>query len=102
MIALQALADKIQARWKLGAWTVQVKEMPADERFDGDSVIHGRIHYLGNDETATILINPDFDQSSQQHTLIHEMMHLRLEGHDCESYYERGIDLIAGELANRG
>lgn len=99
MIGLQALADKIQARWRLGAWTIRVVEMPIEERSDEDgNVIHGRICYLGNDESATISINPEFDEASQRHTLYHEMMHLRLEGHDAESYYERGIDLIAGEL----
>jgi Zn-dependent peptidase ImmA (M78 family) len=101
MIGLQALADRLQTRWKLGSWTIQVKEMPLSERIedDGATVVHGRINYFGNDESATILINPDFDETSQRHTLYHEMMHLRLEGHDCNSYYERGLDLIAGELA---
>jgi len=95
---LQTLADELKQLWKLSNWAVTVKWMPEEQQEVKGTVYWGRCNWEGNNETADIEINPNQSSKAMRHTLYHEMVHLRLEGHNCDSFYERGIDLIAGEL----
>lgn len=99
--ALQQLADEIKADWGLHSWTIAVQELPEDERIYGGRIVYGDCNPDGNSEFCPIRINTGVNDGLQRHTLYHEMTHLRLEGHRCKSFYERGIDVLSGFLCNR-
>lgn len=95
---LQHLADSLKDLWQLGTWTVIVQWLPEDEREHEGGLLYGDCTPHGASETCHIRVNPTVNGRLQRHTLYHEMMHLRLEGHDCQSFYERGVDVLSGEL----
>lgn len=95
---LQHLADELRHLWQLGPWTIIVQWLPEEEREYEGNLVYGDCTPHGASETCHIRINPEASDYLQRHTLYHEMTHLRLEGHDCQSFYERGVDVLSGLL----
>ena len=99
--ARQILAE-YQALLDLGDWSIKCRWSKPGE-LDGDC---GSIPWQTEYKIATLILERTQTDKEIPHTIIHELEHLRLEGHgECvdrgDKLYELGLNRIASALLAR-
>lgn len=99
--ARQCLAE-YQALLDLGEWEIACRWAKAGEIEDDCARIPWQTEY----KTAVLILNRTQLSNEIPHTIIHELEHLRLEGHKeyvfaYDKMYELGLNRIADAILSR-
>lgn len=103
---LRTLAKKWIVALRLTDWEIDFKLVPNTEELGKCA---GTCVWQTEYKTATIEIAGDQPPGEIEETLIHELLHLALEGHKpltqkykYDAMYERGLNVISEALAAKG
>ena len=103
---LRTLAKKWIVALRLTDWDIDFKLVPDTEELGKCA---GTCVWQTEYKTATIEIAGDQPPGEIEETLIHELLHLALEGHKpltqnykYDAMYERGLNVISEAMAAKG
>lgn len=101
----KAYAKECQSRLKLNHWDLRVRfGKPAEMTSSDGSVCDGFIHWQSEYRIANMVISREQTRRNMQETIMHETVHLLLEGHQSvpsvySPAYEFGLNVLSELLA---
>lgn len=103
---LTSIGRKFMKRLEMDEWILRAKFIVArDLKNDKGEELHGQSQWMPEERQCWILVRPTDDADLFGETLIHEILHVRLEGHlnpmDTEKYdagYEYALNCLARAL----
>lgn len=101
----QAYVADYQERFKLGRWEIETRWATTKECNDNGVELCGFITWSKQIEypSALIRLNKQFCQGDIEQTIIHELLHLLLEGHKTKQrkydpHYECALNILSRNL----
>ena len=102
---LNQAANRWQRVLGMSEWEIVVKLAPGREMVQDGEPLEGSAWWIPESSPPSAEIKIRARSERQEETLVHELLHVRLEGHKAvrkyDPMYERGLNAIASALMVR-